>query len=126
MLVPMNHFASSPLHVACRCDAWCRLSEGDAPVFGQALQPLRTQHPGLRVHWIDIADEIEMLGDLNVETFLIIVVADDRQIRLTGPLTPQPETLRRGLRAALAEPHARSSPPREVQPFSRRLRAAHG
>jgi len=123
MLAPMNE-ATPPLHVACLCAAWCRLCDGYAPLFEQALQPLRAQHPGLQVHWIDIEDEAELLGDLDIETFPTIVVADDRHVRFAGPLTPQPETLQRVLRAALSEPHAAVRQAPEVEAFAQRLRAA--
>lgn len=93
---------AAPLLVACLCAAWCRTCDGYAPVFEQVLQGLRATHPGLQSRWIDIEDEAELLGDVDIETFPTIVVLDAQQVRFAGPLTPQPETLLRVLRAALA------------------------
>jgi hypothetical protein len=110
--------------VACLCAAWCRTCDGYAPVFEQVLSELRTTHPGLRSRWVDIEDEAELLGDLDVETFPTLVVWDEFSVRFAGPLTPQPETLRRVLRAALdagADAYSVSAAP-EVLAFAQRLR----
>lgn len=91
------------VHVACLCAAWCRLCEGYAAVFDPVLQALQARHPALVVHWIDIEDEAELVGELDVQTFPTVVVADASWVRFAGPLTPQPETLQRVLRAALQQ-----------------------
>ena len=54
-------------------------------------------------HWVDIEDEAELVGDLDVETFPTLVIADDTQVRFVGPVTPQRETLQRLLRATVLE-----------------------
>jgi thioredoxin-like negative regulator of GroEL len=117
------------LHVACLCAAWCRTCDAYAAVFEQAMAALREQHPGLQAHWIDIEDEADLLGDLDVETFPTLVVVKDGRLRFAGPLTPQPETLQRVLRAALqADPPAAAEPAEPAEPaeaaakaFARRL-----
>jgi hypothetical protein len=114
--------APATLHVACLCAAWCRTCDDYAPVFEQVLAGLRPQLPSLRAHWIDIEDEADLLGELDIETFPTIVVADDAHVRFAGPLTPQPAMLQRVLRAALAEPHAGTAQPPEVLAFAQRLR----
>ena len=111
-----------PLHVACLCAAWCRLCDDYGAVFEQVLQPLRASHPGLQTHWIDIEDDAELLGDFDVETFPTIVIADAAGVRFAGPLTPQPETLQRLLRVALATPGTDTTQGPEVQAFAQRLR----
>ena len=116
----MSDTSPSPLHVACLCAAWCRTCDGYAPVFEQVLQGLRNQHPNLVTHWIDIEDEAELLGDLDIETFPTIVVADAGGVRFAGPLTPQPETLQRLLRAVLSAPVSAEAP--AVLAFAQRLR----
>ncbi len=108
------------LHVACLCAAWCRTCDAYAPVFDEAVAELRARHPRLRTHWIDIEDEAELVGDYDVETFPTLVVADAAGLRFAGPLTPQPETLRRVLRAAAdADAPAPAAP--EAQAFAARL-----
>ena len=89
------------LHVACLCAAWCRTCESYREVFEAACATLPQAE--LRVHWIDIEDEADLIGDLDIETFPTLLIADDTQVRFAGPLTPQPETLRRVLRAHLED-----------------------
>jgi hypothetical protein len=125
----MNGSPGSPfgtLHVACLCAAWCRLCEGYAAVFEQAAQALPEPHAPVQLHWIDIEDEAELVGDYDVETFPTLVICDAGGVRFAGPLTPQPEKLSRLLRASLADA-AQSAPapaqPPEVLAFARRLQA---
>jgi thioredoxin len=94
---------SSAIDVACLCAAWCRTCDEYRPVFDGAVDELRRAGATLRVHWIDIEDEAELVGDYDVETFPTIVVADASHLRFAGPLTPQRETLQRLLRATIVE-----------------------
>ncbi len=89
------------LHIACLCAAWCRTCESYQEVFEAACAEL--PQDGLQVRWIDIEDEAELIGDLDIETFPTLLIADQAHVRFAGPLTPQPETLRRILRAHLAD-----------------------
>jgi hypothetical protein len=87
--------------------------------------------PGLdlRSHWIDIEDESDLVGDVDVETFPTLVVVDPGHVRFAGPLTPQPETLARVLRVALgAALEGIPCPPQapEVEGFAKRLRLRAG
>ena len=45
----------------------------------------------------------DLLGDVDIETFPTLLVMAGAQVRFAGPLTPQPDTLRRLLRATLLE-----------------------
>lgn len=90
------------LLVACLCAAWCRTCESYRATFEAACAEL--PQDGLQVRWIDIEDEADLIGDLDIETFPTLLIADDTAVRFAGPLTPQPETLRRVLRAHLADP----------------------
>lgn len=89
------------LHIACLCAAWCRTCESYRDTFEAACAEL--PQDDLRVHWIDIEDEAELVGDLDIETFPTLLVTDGKSVRFAGPLTPQPETLKRLLRAHWAD-----------------------
>jgi len=104
------------LHVACLCAAWCRTCESYREVFEAACAEL-----GLQPRWIDVEDEAELVGDLDIETFPTLLLADEAHVRFAGPLTPQPETLRRVLRAHLADARAARVPP-GIEALARRLR----
>jgi len=93
------------------------------------LQQLETEFssvlPGLQWHWIDIEEEAELVGDLEVETFPTLVILDAEQVRFAGPLTPQAETLRRLLRATLQDAEPTRAWPvvdPEIEAFAARLR----
>jgi thioredoxin 1 len=113
------------LHVACLCAAWCRLCDGYRPVLEQVEAELRAAGAAPRWHWIDIEDEAELVGELDVQTFPTIVVCDADHVRFAGPVTPQPETLLRLLRSLLldvARDAAWPAVPPEVEDFAQRLR----
>ncbi len=118
--------SATPLWVVCLCAGWCRTCDGYAPVLDSVTAEFTD--PALRVRWVDIEDESELVDDLDVETFPTLAVLDSRRVRFFGPLTPQPETLRRTLRATLqdwdAAAPARPATP-AVEAFAARLRAGH-
>ena len=90
------------LHVACLCAAWCRLCYAYASVLKSVTGVLVLEGLPLRVHWIDIEDDADLVGDLDVETFPTIVIAAGPQVLFAGAVTPQPETLRRLLKTKLS------------------------
>lgn len=111
------------LQLACLCAAWCRLCEAYEPVLAQVGAEFAAEGVPLQLHWIDIEDEAALLGDFDVETFPTLVLLDEQQVHFAGPLTPQPETLRRLLRALLADlAEHRPAVPIEVEAFAQRLR----
>jgi thiol-disulfide isomerase/thioredoxin len=113
------------VHIACLCAAWCHLCDEYRPM----LQALAAEfaRAGVRAHWhwVDIEDEADLVGDLDVETFPTLVIADDAQVRFAGPVTPQRETLQRLLRSTVLEAVPDATWPRaapEVQAFATGLR----
>jgi thioredoxin 1 len=77
--------------VICLCAEWCGVCRDYRPVF----EAVAARHPGLRFAWIDIEDEAERLGDLDIETFPTLLVAEGESQRFLGTLTPHAETLSR-------------------------------
>ncbi len=117
--------SSASLHLACLCAAWCRLCDDYRPLLQQLETEFSSILPGLQWHWIDIEEEAELVGDLDVETFPTLVILDAEQVRFAGPLTPQAETLRRLLRATLQDVDPARVWPAvdpEIEAFAARLR----
>src|SRR5262245_46577476 len=83
----------------CLCAAWCDTCDAYRPVLEQAAQ----QFPETHFIWLDIEDQEDLLGSLDVENFPTLLVAVDDEVRFYGTLTPQPETLARVLRASFEE-----------------------
>lgn len=117
---------SQTIHLACLCAAWCRLCDDYALVLERAVADLSADGVVLQLHWIDIEDEAELVGDVDVETFPTVVIADQVGVRFAGPLTPQAETLRRLLRATVVDVQADARwrvADSEIESFAARLRS---
>jgi thiol-disulfide isomerase/thioredoxin len=82
-----------PLFIACLCADWCGSCREYRPVFDR-LAPAAPA--GERHAWIDIEDEPEVLGDLEIETFPTLLIADARgAVHFYGSVTPHAGTLER-------------------------------
>jgi thioredoxin 1 len=90
--------ASSPLEVVCLCAAWCDNCNAYRPLF----DALQAQFQGrARLHWLDIEDESEVVGDLDIETFPTLLILRNEAPLFMGPLTPQAGVLVQLVQSAL-------------------------
>lgn len=87
----VSELPGSATWVICLCADWCDLCRDYQTVFAQMAQ----RYPGFRFAWLDIEDQAGLVGDIDVETFPTVLMADAQGIRFFGPLTPQPHTLAR-------------------------------
>ena len=93
------------LWVICLCADWCALCRD----YRAVLEQVAHRFPASHFAWFDIEDQAEWVGDLDIETFPTLLVADAAGVLFLGPLAPHAETLAR-LLASLQEPGARRSP----------------
>lgn len=77
--------------VICLCADWCGLCRDYSLVFKE----LALRYPDSRFVWLDIEDEADLVGDLEVETFPTLLITDAAGMRFFGPLTPHAQTLSR-------------------------------
>ena len=77
--------------VVCFCAQWC----GVCREFRAAFDTLVREQPALHTAWVDVEDEDEIVGDLDVETFPTILVAGGGRVRFFGPVLPQAPVLAR-------------------------------
>lgn len=84
------------LIVACLCAAWC----GTCSDYRATFEAVAGEMPGVRRHWIDIEDEADALGSIDVDDFPTLLIGRGTEVLFFGPITPQPATLERLLRAA--------------------------
>jgi hypothetical protein len=84
--------------VICLCAAWCGVCRDWRPAFEQAAHGL----PGVRFAWVDVEDEADAMGDVDIETFPTVLVARGDEARFLGPITPSAPGLAR-LVASLRE-----------------------
>ncbi|WP_423460591.1 thioredoxin family protein [Ottowia sp. VDI28] len=107
MLKPMDNadfrallsgtLASTPANAAvvCLCAAWCGTCREFQPGFEQAAQ----EHPQIAFRWVDIENEADELGDIDIETFPTLLIGNASKVHFAGPVLPQPAQIGRLLRS---------------------------
>jgi thiol-disulfide isomerase/thioredoxin len=85
-----------PLTVICLCADWCTACREFAPAFAA----LRHAHPGDHFRWVDIEDEPELLGELDITTFPTLLIASAAGLQFAGGVLPQPSVVERLIGAA--------------------------
>ncbi|MDB5890898.1 MAG: thioredoxin [Polaromonas sp.] len=111
-IVPAPPLAASGRWVVCLCAAWCGLCTDYRRVFS-GVATAQGKHDGhlsaSRFAWLDIEDQAHWVGDLDIETFPTLLVADEQGVLFMGTLTPHAQTLAR-LLASLHAPDALRTP----------------
>lgn len=110
----------SAWRVVCLCAAWC----GVCRDYQGPYDTLAADHPGIRFQWIDIEDDEDLVGDLDVETFPTLLIAQGDRLRFLGPLLPQPGVLDRLLRSLAEAGSSRETGDSVAQALLARLIAA--
>ena len=92
-----------PLLVACLCAQWCRTCDAYLDTLAATRDAMRLGHPGTatRFVWVDIEDESELVGDLDIEDFPTLLLARGDRVLFFGPVLPHAQTLDRLVRNAL-------------------------
>lgn len=112
----------SSLDVVCLCAAWCGTCRDYEVVF-DALKKAMPQH---RYRWIDIEDEADLVGDVDVETFPTLMLAHAGRVLFAGPVLPRLGDVQRlvDVQAAQVQQGARAPdlaaaglPPDQVEAF---------
>ena len=86
------------LLVVCLCAGWCNACRDYRGGF--ALLGARFADEA-DFAWIDIEDDADALGDLDIENFPTLLIADAGGLRFLGPVTPQAQTAERLVRSAV-------------------------
>jgi thioredoxin 1 len=84
------------LVVYCLCADWCGVCREYRPLF----EALAREHPGVRFESIDIEDQADLMGDVDVETFPTLLIVDGDKPSFFGPVLPRAEALKAALRSA--------------------------
>lgn len=77
--------SSTELDVVCLCAQWC----GTCRDYQETFSQLQAAMPGHRYRWIDIEDEADAIGDVDVETFPTLMVAHQGVVLFAGPVLPR-------------------------------------
>lgn len=103
--------------VACLCAEWCGVCRDWHPFFQQQARA----HPGLRFAWIDVEDEADAMGDVDIETFPSLLVARGDRPLFLGPIPPSGPGFARLIASLLAHPQPSPGLPAAAGPLLQRL-----
>lgn len=83
--------------IACLCARWCHICNGYRSTFDRVA----AQWPEHAFRWIDIEDEAERVGNVDVEDFPTLLIRGDAgDVRFFGAVHPSESELQRLVRAA--------------------------
>ena len=99
---PAASAADERFVVICLCAQWC----GTCRDYRAGFESLAAGFDGVDFRWLDIEDDAEALGDIDVENFPTIFVRRGDSVLFFGTLLPHLNTLRR-----LIETFAEQTPP---------------
>ena len=88
--------------VACLCAAWCDVCKQYRPGF----EALAAERPEQQFVWIDIEDQADLVGDLDVENFPTILIQHRDVVVFYGTMLPEPRQVARLLEAQLTRDEA--------------------
>ena len=70
--------------VACLCAAWC----GTCATYRATFDTLAARHPDKQFVWIDIEDQADLVGDLDVENFPTLLLQRGDTVAFFGTMVP--------------------------------------
>jgi thioredoxin 1 len=87
------------LLVSCLCAEWC----GSCRDYRATFAALAAQFAAnADFAWIDVEDEADALGELDIDDFPTLFIAEGDTLRFLGAVTPQAQTAERLIRSAIA------------------------
>lgn len=87
------------LQAICLCAEWCGVCREWSAIF----EELAATHPQVRFDWVDVEDEADAMGDVDIETFPTLLVAQGTQVRFFGPVQPSAAQVARLLDSLLGD-----------------------
>jgi len=109
--VAAQEHLNQPLHqgwsVVCLCAGWCGVCKG----YEADFKNLAKRFPELDFYWVDIEDQAEAMGDVDVETFPTLLLAQGHLVHHFGAMLPQTEVLARHIQSLLDSSPAKQAVP---------------
>lgn len=81
--------------VACLCAGWCDVCKQ----YRAGFEALAAEFPDAQFVWIDIEDQADLVGDLDVENFPTILMQRGDIVAFYGTMLPEPRQVARLLSA---------------------------
>ena len=85
--------------VACLCAAWC----GTCAAYRATFDDLAARHPDKFFVWIDIEDQADLVGDLDVENFPTLLIQHHELVAFYGTMLPDAGIAHRLLQSTAAQ-----------------------
>lgn len=70
--------------VACLCAAWCDTCRK----YRDSFEQLAARHPDKRFAWIDIEDQADFIGDIDIENFPTLLIQRGETVAFFGTVLP--------------------------------------
>jgi thioredoxin 1 len=84
--------------VACLCAGWC----GTCSSYRATFEQLAARHPDKQFVWIDIEDQADVVGELDVDNFPTLLIQRADTVAFFGTVLPDPALAERLLAAQTA------------------------
>ena len=104
----------------CLCAAWC----GVCRDWDRIFRELAHTFPHVRFAWVDVEDEADAMGEIEIETFPTLLVAQDGHARFFGPVQPMAGEVSRLRKQQLADPRPAHGVPAEAHALRDRLQSS--
>ena len=88
--------------VACLCAAWC----GTCGSYRATFDALAARHPDKHFIWIDIEDQADVVGDLDVDNFPTLLIQRHDTVAFFGTVLPDAALAERLIQAQTAQSDA--------------------
>ncbi len=85
--------------VACLCAGWC----GTCATYRAVFEEMAVRHPDKHFVWIDIEDQADVVGDLDVDNFPTLLIQRHDVVAFFGTMLPDPALAERLLQAQTAQ-----------------------
>lgn len=100
---PLAASADAGFLVACLCAQWC----GSCRDYRSAFEALALRFPAVRFAWVDVEDEPEVAGDIDIDNFPTLVVQREVEgsayVLFCGAMLPHISQLERLLQTFLLQ-----------------------
>ncbi|NMM38838.1 MAG: thioredoxin [Glaciimonas sp.] len=88
--------------IACLCAAWC----GTCSDFRSNFEELARCHPDKQLVWIDIEDQADVVGDLDIDNFPTLLIQHGDTVAFFGTILPDKRLADRLIQAQLEKSDA--------------------
>jgi thioredoxin 1 len=88
--------------VLCLCADWC----GTCREWRPQLLAQAAHMPGVKFGWVDVEDQANAVGELDIQTFPTLLIAQGNRVRFLGPVLPAAAAITRLLESLESDPKA--------------------